>query len=253
MRSIKMSLLIIVSAIVAVGAAQSPPSQESPLSDTRLTVHTLLREDIFSGFLADDMERFSRGEKNIQLLLEKRPAEKANLLAWQGGAALYRAVRAHESNRKDEFQDNYHRALNLFSEAGKLNSGNLGVAAVTGGSYLVLADRLPKEYRAAAWSEAYDNYQALWKQQASFIDKLPVHMRGELLGGLAQSAERTGRTEEVGQYLDKILVVLPNTPYEPAAKRWKSNPTAAAAGSITCLTCHESGRLAARLTALNAK
>jgi len=253
MRSIKMSLLIIFSAIVAVGAAQSPETQQSPLSDTRLTVHTLLREDIFAGFLADDMERFSRGEKNIQLLLEKRPSQKANLLAWQGGATLYRAVRAYESNRKDEFQDNYKHALDLFSEAGKLNSGNDGVAAVTGGSYLVLADRLPKEYRPAAWSEAYDHYQALWKQQASFIDKLPVHMRGELLGGLAQSAQRTGRAEEVGQYLDKILAVLPNTPYEPAARQWKSNPSAAAAGGITCLTCHESGRLGARLTALNAK
>jgi len=254
MRSIKMSLLIIFSAMVAVGAARSPQSQQSPLSDTRLTVHTLLREDIFSGFLADDMERFARGEKNIQLLLEMRPAQKANLLAWQAGATLYRAVRAYESNHKDEFQDNYKRALDLFAEAGKLNSGNDGVAAVTGGSYLVLGDRLPKEYRAAAWSGAYDNYQKLWKQQASFIDRLPVHMRGELLGGLAQSAERTGRAEEAGQYLDKILAVLPNTPYEPAARQWKNNPNAAAARSgITCLTCHESGRLAARLTALNGK
>jgi hypothetical protein len=250
MRNIKMSLLVIVSAIVAVAAAQSP---QSPLSDTRLTVHTLLREDIFSGFLADDMERFSRGEKNIQLLLEGRPGQRANLLAWQGGATLYRAVRAYESNRKDEFQDNYKRALDLFSEAGKLTAGNDGVAAVTGGSYLVLADRLPKEYRAAAWSEAYDHYHTLWKQQGSFIDKLPVHMRGELLGGLAQSAERTGRTEEVGQYLDKILVVLPNTPYEPAARQWKNNPNASARGGITCLTCHDSGRLAARLTALNGR
>ena len=250
MRSIKMSLLIIVCALIAVGAAQSPQLQESPLSDTRLTVHTLLREDIFAGFLADDMERFSRGEKNIQLLLEQRPGQRADLLAWQGGATLYRAVRAYESNRKDEFQDNYRRALDLFSEAGKLTPGNAGVAAVTGGSYLLLADRLPKEYRAAAWSEAYDHYHMLWKQQASFVDKLPVHVRGELLGGLAQSAERTGRAEEVGQYLDKILAVLPNTPYEPAARQWKSNPNAAARSGITCLTCHESGRLAARLTAL---
>jgi hypothetical protein len=250
MRNVKMSLLVIVSAIVAVGAAQSP---QSPLSDTRLTVHTLLREDMFAGFLADDMERFSRGEKNIQLLLEERPAQRANLLAWQGGATLYRAVRAHESNHKDEFQDNYKRALDLFSEAGKLTSGNDGVAAVTGGSYLILADRLPKEYRAAAWSQAYEHYHTLWKQQASFIDKLPVHLRGELLGGLALSAERTGRAEEVGQHLDKILAVLPNTPYETAARQWKNNPSAAGPSGITCLTCHESGRLAARLTALNGK
>ncbi|HLG13998.1 MAG TPA: hypothetical protein VJH03_05630 [Blastocatellia bacterium] len=241
---------LVVIALVTVAAAQAPAP---PLSDTRLTVHTLLREDIFAGFLADDMESFSRGEKNIQSLLEKRPDQKANLLAWSGGATLYRAVRAHENNRPDEFQRYYKRALELFSEAVKPNTGNDGVAAVTGGSYLIFADRLPKEHRAAAWSEAYANYHALWKQQAAFIDKLPVHLRGEVLGGLAQSAQRTGRAEETAQHLDKILEVLRDTPYESAAKKWKANPAAATNVSITCLTCHMEGRLADRLAALNNK
>ena len=242
--------ILFVTMLVTVAAAQSV---ETPLSDTRFTVHTLLREDIFAGFLADDLERFSRGEKNIDLLLEKRPSQRANLLAWKGGAALYRAVRAHENNRSDEFQRDYQQALDLFSEAGKLNSGNDAVAAVTGGSYLLLADRLPKEKRAAAWSQAYDAYQALWKQQAPVIEKLPLHLRGELLGGLAQSAQRTNRSQEADQYLDKILAVLRDTPYESVAKKWKSNPSSAANTSITCLSCHEPGRLAARVSALTSK
>jgi hypothetical protein len=80
---------------------------------------------------------------------------------------------------------------------------------------------------------------------------LPVHLRGELLSGLAASAQRTGRMEEANQHLDKILAVLGNTPYAPVAKQWKENPKAAANTSITCLTCHDDGRLAARLTTLN--
>ncbi|HZN11298.1 MAG TPA: hypothetical protein VFC61_06460, partial [Blastocatellia bacterium] len=99
----------------------------------------------------------------------------------------------------------------------------------------------------------YDSYQALWKQQAPVVEKLPVHLRGELLAGLAQSAQRTGRAQEMAQYLDKILELLRDTPYEPVAKEWKRNPEAAAATSITCRTCHESGRLAARIAALNSK
>jgi hypothetical protein len=247
---IKRTFLAIVLVTVAAAAAQSP---EPPLSDSRLSVHTLVREDIFSGFLADDMEHFSRGEKNIQTLLEQRPAQRANLLAWKAGATLYRAVKAHESNRGDEFQHNYRLALDLFSQAGKLESGNDAVAAITGGSYVLLADRLPKEYRAAAWSRAYDSYQALWKQQEPVIEKLPLHFRGELLGGLAQSAQRTGRNQEMAQYLDKMLAVLRDTPYEPVARQWKKNPEAAANTSITCLTCHEPGRLAARISGLDNK
>jgi tetratricopeptide (TPR) repeat protein len=247
---IKKGFLLLFLVSVAV-AAQSP---EPPLSDSRFTVHTLVREDIFAGFLADDMERFSKGEKNIQLLLEKRPGEKADLLAWQGGAKLYRAVHALENNKKDEFQKYYGQALESFAQARQLNpQGGGGVGAVTGGSYLVFADRLPKEHRAAAWAVAYDAYRALWKQQSAIIDKLPVHLRGELLGGLAQSAQRTGRTDEAAQYVDKILESLPGTPYESVAKKWKANPAVAASVGITCLNCHEGGRLSARIATLNTK
>lgn len=246
----RISRIFLLALFVTVAMAQS---SEPPLSDTRLSIHTLVREDIFAGFLTDDMDRLARGEKNIQALLEKRPAAKAELLAWQGGATLYRAVRAHENKSGDEFQRNYKQALGIFSQAQQLGPGNGGVAAVVGGSYVLFADRLPKEHRAAAWSQAYDSYQLLWKQQGAAVDKLPVHLRGELLGGLAQSAERTGRTDELSQYLDKILASLSKTPYEPIARKWKENPKAAANSSITCMTCHDSGRLSARLTALNNK
>lgn len=242
--------ILLVAALVTVAAAQPP---QTPLSDKRFTVHTLLREDIFAGFLSDDMERFSRGEKNIELLLVQRPDQKGNLLSWKGGASLYRAVRAHEANRTDEFQKYYRQALSVFEEARKCTSGNDGIAAVTGGTFAIFADRLPKEYRAAAWSAAYENYQALYQQQAPIIDRLPVHLRGEVLAGLAQSAQRTGRTEEAAQHIDKILAVLRDTPYEPMARKWKANPEAAATTSLMCMNCHDAGRLAARVASLNGK
>lgn len=238
---------LLVVAFVTVAAAQSP---QSPLLDSRLTVHTLVREDIFAGWMSDNMERFERGEKNIQLLLEQRPGQKGNLLSWKGGALLYRAVLAHEGNRGDEFKRYYQQALDAFSEAAKTTSGNEARAAIIGGSFAVFGDRLPKEYRAAAWSAAYDNYQALYKLQAPFVDKLPVHLRGEVLAGVAQSAQRTGRKEEAAQYVDRMLAVLGGTPYEPMARKWKSSPESAANTSLTCMSCHDAGRLAVRLSDL---
>jgi len=244
----RLSRILLVALFVTVAMAQSP---EPPISDTRIPVHTLVREDIFAGFLTDDMERLARGEKNLQTLLEKRPAAKSDLLAWKAGIATYRAVRAHEANRDDEFRRKYQESLDLFSQARQAGLNNGGVAAITGGVYVFFGDRLPKEYRDAAWSQAYDAYQELWKQQGPIVDKLPVHLRGELLGGLATSAMRTGRAEEAMRHLNKMLDALAGTPYEPVAKKWKENPKAAVDTSITCLTCHEQGRLAARLNALN--
>jgi tetratricopeptide (TPR) repeat protein len=244
-------MIRVVTAVAGVVMAVQVQSQGPPLSDPRLSVNTLVREDIFAGFMDDDMERFSRGEGSIQLLLEQRPEERPVLLAWKGGATLYRAVRALEGNRSDEFREEYRRALDLFSEAKRLGPKDLGVDAATGGAYVVFADRLPQENRATAWSQAYDSYRRLWKQQASALEELPTHLRGELLGGLAQSAQRTGRIREAEEYLDKILALMPGTPYEPIAKRWKKEPGAATGSSITCLTCHAPGRLAARRAILD--
>ena len=106
-----------------------------------------------------------------------------------------------------------------------------------------LATGFQKSIALRRGPSAYDNYLALYKQQAAILDRLPVHLRGELLGGLAQAAQRTGRKEEMNQYVDKILAVLGGTPYEPIAKKWKANPESAANTSITCMTCHDGGRL----------
>jgi tetratricopeptide (TPR) repeat protein len=236
--------------LTVVVMAQSP---DPPLGEARLSIHTLLREDIFAGLLSNDMTRFERGERNIQLLLQQRPAARSNVLAWQALASLYRAVLAYESNRSSEFQEKYQAAVNLFAQAQKLGPEDGGVAALVGGSYVTLTDRLPKENRAAGWSQAYDAYHVLWKQQEAMLDKLPVHIRGELLAGLAQSAQRTGRTEEAAKHVDRILEVMRDTPYEGVARQWKKNPNAAGSSSIACMTCHEPGRLAERLTVLNAK
>jgi hypothetical protein len=235
--------------VLATGlAAQSP---EPPLAETRLTVHTLLREDVFAGFLSNDLNRFARAERNAAALLEQRPSEQGNLRAWQGGMALYRAVRAHEAGQPAEFQRLYQQARDFFTEAGKATSGNEGVPAIVGGSLAVFADRLPQEQRAAAWAVAYDSYKILWNGQAPALDKMPVHLRGEVVSGMAMAAQRTGRQEEAAQYVDKMLTLMQGTPYEATAKQWKSDPASASASALTCKSCHEAGRLSPSVARLS--
>jgi hypothetical protein len=56
--------------------------------------------------------------------------------------------------------------------------------------------------------------------------------------------------EESRHYVDEILRVLPGTPYEARARKWKDNPELAARISLACQTCHDPGRLAARQASL---
>jgi hypothetical protein len=146
-----MMCLVLVLVSIAGANAQSP---EPPLSDTRLTVHTLLREDVFAGFMAGDMVRAARAERNIEQLLKDRPDQRGNLLAWKGLATMHRAVLAREAGNNDEFVKLLQAARAAFAEAAKQTSGNDGAAAITGGTYSVFADRLPEPYRAAAWADA---------------------------------------------------------------------------------------------------
>jgi hypothetical protein len=166
---------------------------------------------------------------------------------------LFRGVRDLEAGRSNEFEEKYAQAIALLAEARKLGPKDPGVNAATAGIFVMLADRLPEKLRVDGWSTAYDSYRTLWKMQAGAVKGLPVHLRGELLGGLAQSAQRTGRTEELNEYLDTILEVLPDTAYARVAREWKADAKAAVSKRIACLSCHAPGRLAARQAALEQK
>jgi tetratricopeptide (TPR) repeat protein len=239
--------LLMLGFLVAVSAAVPAQAPEPPLADTRLTVHTLVREDIFAGFLQNDLTRLARAEKNLESLLATRAAERPSVLAWQGSAALTRAAVASEANNPNEFQRQYRRALELFAEAARLGPENVGVFAITGGTVASLADRLPAAERSAVWEQAYSAYQRLWAMQGAIIEKLPLHHKGEVLSGLAQSAQRTGRIEETNASLDRMLALLPGTPYARRAQQWKDDPSTRAQSRVTCQTCHAPGTLAARI------
>ena len=60
--------------VVGVAAAQSA---DPLLLDTRLTVHTLVREDIFAGWRTNTLDRLSKAEQNIEILLKERPDQRA--------------------------------------------------------------------------------------------------------------------------------------------------------------------------------
>jgi len=240
-------ILLIFVAVVAISAALPAQAPEPPLADTRLTVHTLLREDIFAGFLQNDMTRLARAEKNADLLLTSRPAERAEIMAWQGAIALTRAALANEAKQPDQFRQQYQRAQGLFTEAMKLGPDKVGVFAITGGSQVGIADRLPEAERTAGWQLGYTAYQQLWKMQSQMIEKLPLHHKGEVLSGLAQTADRTGRTEEAAAQVERILTLLPDTPYATRARQWKDDPSGRAKSKLACQTCHGPGTLVARL------
>jgi hypothetical protein len=88
---VRVGLLVCVLALSAL--AQDP----APTFDRRLSVNAILREDIFAGFMAHDLERLALAEKNLAVLERERPAAKSTLLAWSAAITLTRAAHAPEA------------------------------------------------------------------------------------------------------------------------------------------------------------
>lgn len=216
----------------------------------RLSVHTQVREDIFAGYITGDMERFEVGVKKLDQLLQENP-DNLPALGWRASTELFRAVRAHEAGKTAEFRKMYDQSIATMDRALSSTPKDPGVIATTGATLILFGDRLPAEKQA----ESYKKGRALFKELASLqkpvLDRLPLHMRGELLAGLAQSAERLGDWEDAQLYLNQIVKDLPDTPYERKARKWLDQPAAAKGSAMVCQTCHDAGRLENMVRAQN--
>lgn len=216
----------------------------------KLSVYTWVREDIFAGFLAGDLKQFQAGVDKLDRILAENP-DDVDALVFRGGAEFYSAVRAHEAGRSEDFTRLYTRALEMMDRAYAKAPQNQGVLAVIGGVSIIFADRLPPAERTRALEAVRARYGELATEQEAHFDKMPVHMRGEVLGGLAQAELRLGNTDAARTHLTRIVATMQGTPYEAPAKKWLDNPEAAQKPVFACLSCHEPGRLKNRLASLN--
>ena len=89
--------VLVALVVIAAPAAQSPADV---LSDTRLSVHTLVREDIFAGFRNDNLPRLERGERHIEILLSAA-ARGAGQPARMEGRSRHVSGRARARVRAD--------------------------------------------------------------------------------------------------------------------------------------------------------
>lgn len=233
-----------VLAAMIAGAVLAQPAAAPPLNDTRVAVSTLVREDMFAGFLEGDMASLARGEANLDKLYTARPNARGETRAWQAGAAMYRAVRAREAGNNAEYATLYAKALGYLTEADQFVATQPVVSAIGGGLAVLWGDRVAPADRAPLWNRAYGYFQGLTNAQAPVIAALPPHIRGESLGGLVMAAQRSGREAEANAALEKFLPLAAGTPYEANALKWKNDPSSRATTNLGCLSCHDDGRLA---------
>lgn len=215
-----------------------------------MTVHTWVREEIFAGYMANDVERFDKGVAKLDTILAAKP-DDVHALAWRGSADVYRAVLARKAGKPEEYRKLYDNGMATMAKARELAPRDVGVIVISAVP-LFFGDQLdPADRNGALQLGRKMNLTAMEAQKAGF-EKLPAHFRGELWSGVAFAADRLGDREERDRILKTIIEQMPGTPYKTRAEKWLASDSLPHA-SYMCLSCHEPGRLDAVVKRLEAR
>jgi hypothetical protein len=213
----------------------------------RLTIDWLVREDIFAGLLENDRARMAKGVETLDRVGSLY--DPVSVVAWRYAAEVVEAVWALEAKDEAGFHRHYGVALSYLQQMRRLGVGpRAQIPEIFEGAVMaILADRLPEPMRKGAWERAYLAYAKLDELQVGELEKLPMHMKGESLAGLAATAYRTGREAELTKTLERMQGMLAKTPYASVAKKWAEDPAARSKVKMVCISCHEPNRLGNRI------
>ena len=218
----------------ALASAQKPAG---------INVYTWTREDIFAGLIAGNFEQLDSGMKKLDDILKQTPNDP-DAMAMKAGGLTALAVRDLEKGDTAAFNRQYDEAIRLLDSAYKIEAKSIGVNAVYGGVTLYNYTKLPEQRRPHALQMARRSYNFLYTAQEKGLEKLPLHLKGEVLAGVAEAELRSGNTAQAQVYLKRMIETLPDTPYARRAQQWLATPeSVAASGRLICQSCHDPGRL----------
>jgi hypothetical protein len=215
--------LFLLAAIVAVGMAAAGVAQER--FDYRV------RDDMFRAFGGNEAA-FKSAMAAIDETLSVNP-DHAEALVWRGVGGFFQAGRASG----DEARTLATSAMADMDRALALEPRNIGVLIPRAAGLLVAArnQRDPVRVRDLATRAATGFETALTLRQGAFAG-LAQHNRGEYLSGLAESWALAGNQGKAEDYLERILVELPGSPYAERATAkladWSDRRP------LNCQTCH---------------
>jgi hypothetical protein len=230
-------LLVFTATFVALAAQQTRPAT--------VPIHTWVREDIFAGMVDDDLPRYELGEKKVLEYLAETPG-RPEALAWMVGGKLYRASRAFKEGKTAEGDALIAEAMKMMDAAAAAAPTSVGVHATLGGSIVQMANKLPETYYRPLMERARTHFAYLFSVQGQAVSKMPLHIKGELLAGVAETEFRAGDRTRATEVLKQIVTEMPDTAYARNAALWLAAPDKVTRDTkLVCQSCHEPGRLSA--------
>jgi len=196
-----------------------------------------IRGDLFAG-MAGNAEAFDRAMKACESALARDP-KNATALVWHASGTYFQAgaaFRAGDAVRGNELRD---QARKEMDEGVALRPNSVDVLIPRATVLQAQAQHIPDANAARlVWQRSNDDFEKILQLQRDEFAKLPIHSRGELLGGLAESYAGLGDSTKARAYLTRLTKELPDTPYAQKAAALLAADSLPRTLGVTCLGCH---------------
>jgi hypothetical protein len=237
----KKTLLLVTAAAISFFASLSwtetaraqAPAQ--PASNGAVRFDHVVRNDFFAGFNGDTAA-LERGMKATTQVLAAEP-NHAEAMVWHGSGMFYQSGQFFQRGDNQKGMEYWTKSLAMMDRAVELAPDHVGVRIPRGAVLLSASRFVPDEMRKELVDRAFADYSRSMELQKSRIATLPVHPKGELLGGLAELHEVSGRREEAQVLLQQIVREMAGTPYARRAEKWLADGMPAPQ-QRNCIGCH---------------
>ena len=222
------------------------PAAENLVKPDKISIDTWVREELFAGWIANDLDAFQHGVRKLDAYLQDHP-DDAEALALNYLAIAYRMRQALAAGDDAAYRRHLATANDVLQKTFATNPENPGPYIIVGSALVRLASSAPEPDRARMYRDGRDLLNKVPGLQKDYFDTLPPHMRGELWSQIAFASDRLGETAERDRVISEILTKLQGSPYETRARHWQKLSNLKNEGDYACLSCHEPGRLASVL------
>ena len=222
-----MNIRYIVSAAIMLSA---------PYSMSAAGFDNKVRNDFFAGF-AGDKVAFERGMKAAEAAIAESPENAAEAMAWHGAGLLSVAGPKFAQGDFAAGMQLWTQASQEMEKAGQLEPRNPGVLIPRASAWFAASRATPPQMAAPVLAKAIADYETVYDLQKAYFDKLDIHMRSELLFGLADGYARQGNAEKAREWFEKLAALGEKSGHQAQADLFLKGEKYTVKG-IGCAGCH---------------
>jgi hypothetical protein len=196
------------------------------------------RADFFSGFTGNE-QALDRAMASAEEAIAHEPKMAAEAMAWHGAGLLLLSGRSFNQGDVAGGAELWTKAVSEMDDAGKREPDNPAVLIPRAAAWFAASRNAPPDMGQPLLQKALADYEHVYDMQKAYFDTLNIHMRSELLFGLADGWARHGDAAKARMYFEKLAALGPESGHKEQADQYLAGQPYSVKG-IGCAGCHTS-------------